>query len=84
MRAFILAAAAVTMALSMPTAYAESSKNCTAMWTKLDTTNAGELTGDVAKPYHDAMTKAGGTIGTSLAMKDFMTSCEADTFKGMQ
>ncbi len=43
-----------------------------------------KLHGDVAKPYHEAMTKAGGTIGTSLAMKDFMTACEADTFKGMQ
>ncbi len=84
MRAFILSAAVLTMAFSISTANARSVDDCTAMWKKLDTANTGTLSGDVVKPYNDAMTAAGGTVGESLAMKDFMAACEADTFNNIK
>ena len=87
MKTLLLAASAMTLALglSAPAFAQTSAADCTAMFTKLDADGAGSISGDVAKPYVDAMAKANMKTAAdgTITADEFATACESDTFKGM-
>jgi len=87
MKTLLLAASAMTLAigLSAPAFAQTSAADCTAMFEKVDVDGAGSISGDVAKPYLDAMGKANlktNADGTITA-DEFSAACESDTFTGM-
>lgn len=64
-----LAAAAILAGMTVAApAFAESSANCESMWSKLDTSNQGSISGAAAKPYLDAMNaSASGSSGSTTS-----------------
>ncbi len=87
MKMLLLVASAMTLAIgiSAPAFAQTSADDCTAMFVKVDADGAGSITGDVAKPYVDAMTKADMKTATdgTITADEFATACESDTFKDM-
>jgi len=87
MKTLLIAASAMALAigLSAPAFAQTSAADCTAMFEKVDASGAGSISGDVAKPYLDAMAKANlktNADGTITA-DEFSAACESDTFTGM-
>jgi hypothetical protein len=75
----------LAIAISAPAFAQTSEADCTAMFVKVDADGAGSITGDAAKPYLDAMTKADMKTDAegTITAAEFATACESDTFKGM-
>lgn len=65
-------------------AMAASKEDCTAMMSKGGT--SGMMSGDMAKPYVDAMTAAKMPLAKpgEITDQEFMTACMADTFKSIK
>lgn len=75
--------------LSLPSlALAASKEDCTAMWKKADTTNAGKISGDMAKPYVMAMDSmkmpAMGAKDGVVTGDEFMAACQKDAYKDIK
>lgn len=92
---FTAAVVAFGMLAAVP-ASAETMANCEAMWMKLDTSNQGQISGTLAKPYVDAVKAAGeassssststatGAAGSDvLSRQDFIDHCQKDAFKAV-
>jgi hypothetical protein len=70
----------------MPSVAAMTAEECTALFTKSDTNADGSLGGEEGVKFEEAVKKTDVEIkDTGIVGKDeFMKSCEAGTFDGMQ
>jgi len=81
-------ALAAVLGLTVP-AYADTSEaDCRAMFAKIDVGNTGWIEGAEAKPYLEALAKAGMKSADAnedgkLNADEFLAACMKDTFKGM-
>jgi hypothetical protein len=68
---------------SAPVLAETSEADCKAMYEKVDTNNVGHIEGDPAKPYLEAMEKAGlqPAEADKLTQAEFADACAQDVFK---
>ena len=87
----ILLATVLTFSLGASvSAFAASEAECKAMFAKADANHDGWIEGEEARPYFDAIEKAGLTsseadqnVDGRLNADEFMAACVKDAFKGL-
>ena len=80
----IFSALVVTAAVgfAMP-AFAADKAACLADWSKMDTTNAGFISGEAAQRHVAMMKKAGKTTAAAdrMTSQEYMEACQASIFQ---